>query len=123
MKETGVTMGKQAEMETGKDGVSVPVNAEKIGDRDSSGRFIPGHSIKGGRPSKARELAALDAVMNSVSPDKIAEVIAALLNHPTSWRAQQAGLELHLAYTLGKPVQRIQQSEGGLATILDELGE
>jgi hypothetical protein len=116
-------MGKQAENSGEKEGVSAPINADRIGDRDSSGRFVPGHSIKGGRPSKARELAALDAVMNSVTPDKIAETIASLLNHPTSWRAQQAGLELHLAYTLGKPVQRIQQSEGGLSGILEELGD
>ncbi len=116
-------MGKDGEKNSGEDGVSAPINAAEIGGRDSSGRFIPGHSIKGGRPSKAKELATLNAVTSAIPPEKIAGIIEGLINHPTSWRAQQAGLELHLAYTLGKPVQRIQQSEGGLSSVLEELGE
>ena len=117
-------MGTDGEKNMAEDGVSERITAQENAGRAPNGHFLPGHSIKSpGRPSKAKEQAALAAVMDAVTPEKIAETIDGLLNHATSWRARQAGLELHLAYTLGKPVQRIQQSEGGLAAVLEELGD
>lgn len=116
----GVREDKAMEKNIGEDGVSVAVSAEENRGRWYAG--MPSPNPKG-RPTKAKEQATLSAITNAIPPEKIAGIIEGLINHPTSWRAQQAGLELHLAYTLGKPVQRIQQSEGGLSSVLDELGE
>ena len=106
----------------GREGVSVPINAKTMRGRDDAGRFLPGHSIKSpGRPSKAKEAAVLAEVVGAVDEGKVASVINQLLNHQ-SWRAQAEGVKMYLGYTLGNPVKRIVQEQGGLASVLEELG-
>ena len=107
-----------------KEGVSAPASLDATGGRDEFGRFLPGVSGNPhGRPSKERERAVLAAVKDALPPEKIAEVIVALVNDSTSWRARVAGIELHLHYTLGKPVQRTQEVSDAFEEILAQLGD
>jgi hypothetical protein len=112
-------MGKDSEKNSGEDGVSVPATT-----KDNKGRWMPGQSGNPkGRPTKAAELALLKEVLEAVGGEgRITDVLNKLLNHK-SWRAQEAGLKIVLGYGLGNPIKRIQQVDGGLSTVLDELGE
>jgi len=69
-----------------------------------------------GRPKKAREEAYLSVVREKLSPERLGEVLEELLNDK-SWRARMAAVELSLAYTLGKPVQRTESSN---ANVIEE---
>jgi hypothetical protein len=111
----------------GKDGVSARVIAEETGGRDENGRFLPGHSLGklGGRPRKAQELAILDSIRSTFPPDVVAEKLRKamqLAEEQNSARGMVAVLEFAANYTLGKPVQRIQQESSGIVGIMAELG-
>lgn len=112
-------MGKDGSEKTANDGVSVAVSKQ-----NNSGWYagMPSPNPKG-RPTKAAELALLKEVLEAVGGEgRITDVLNGLLGHK-SWRAQEAGLKIVLGYGLGNPIKRIQQMEGGLSTVLDELGE
>lgn len=113
-------------MRDGKEGLSAAANATETGDRDSSGRFLPGHSVGklGGRPSKAQELAMLDAIRTSLPPEKVQEHINKALQLAVSQNSARgiiAVLEFAAGYSLGKPTQRIINEQGGLSDVLAEL--
>lgn len=76
---------------------------------DENGRFAKGNPGGPGRPTRDKEKAVLKAISAAASPEQVAGVIRDLMFDATSWRARQAGVELYLFYTEGKPIQRTQQ--------------
>lgn len=109
----------------GKEGVSAAVSTKLTG-RRSDGRWRKGTSGNpNGRPSKAQELAMLDAIKSTFPPELVREKLAKALElaeKQNSARGMVAVLEFAANYALGKPVQRVQQEQGGLASVLEELG-
>lgn len=90
-----------------------------------TGRFAPGNAT-GGRKPKAVERAYLDAVKEGLPPDEVASLIREALElarRQNSWRGMAEVLQLALAYGAGKPVNRVQTSDGNLAALLDALGQ
>ena len=75
-------------------------------------QFQPGNPGGPGRPPKEKENAVLNKLRESVKPEQVVAIIMQLMNHGTSWRAQQAGIELYLHYMLGKPTQHVSASVG-----------
>lgn len=113
-------------VETADKGLSAPINAKENGGRSETGQFLPGHSIKSpGRPKKADELAILNAIRGSFPPEKVKAYLTTamrLAEEQNSARGMLAVLEFAASYTLGKPVQRIEMADGGLADMAIELG-
>jgi hypothetical protein len=91
----------------------------------TNGQFVPGHRQPGpGRPKREREEAVLAAISDALSPEEIKNAITTALDlaiEQKSPRGIVAVLELCSGYAVGKPVQRVQQSSGGLQDILDML--
>ena len=108
----------------GKDGVSVPTKPENNG-RDDSGRFAPGNPGGPGRPSQRQEVAMVNAIKATMPPERIQHTLEQALQmafDANSWRGVMAVVEFAANYTVGKPVQRIQQESSGVVGILGELG-
>ena len=93
----------------------------------TNGQFVPGHRQPGpGRPKREREEAVLNAITEALTPERIREAIETALDlaiEQKSPRGIVAVLELCSGYAVGKPVQRVQQSSGGLAEVLAMLGQ
>ena len=93
--------------------------------RDEAGRFLPGHAIPGpGRPPKAQELAVLDAIKTTFTPEMVQEYLKRamqLAEEQKSARGMVAVLEFAAGYTLGKPIARVEQQPHGLAAIVEML--
>lgn len=108
----------------GKDGVSVPIKPNVNGGRDKNGRFVRGGPGGPGRPSRAQEVAMLDAIKASMPPERIQRIlddVEQFAEETKSWRAKMALAEFAVNYTIGKPVQRVQQETGGLDDVLERL--
>lgn len=108
----------------GKDGVSVPVNPNLNGGRDEKGRFTKGNPGGPGRPKRAEEIALLDAISTTFPPELVQQTLQdalRLAKEQNSARGMIAVLEFAANYALGKPVQRTQEVQGGLSSILEEL--
>lgn len=74
-----------------------------------------------GRPTKARELAILDAITNAFTPEEITSSLKEAMKiakDKDSARGIVAVLEFMADRAVGKPVQRIETDSGGLASIL-----
>lgn len=74
-----------------------------------------------GRPTKARELAILDAITNAFTPEEITTHLREAMKvakDKDSARGIVAVLEFMADRAVGKPVQRIETDSGGLASIL-----
>ena len=110
----------------GEKGVSARESAKETGGRDSAGRFLPGVVNKSpGHPTKAQELAILDSIRSTFPPDVVAEHLRTAMRLATeqnSARGIVAVLEFAAGYTLGRPIQRVITTEGGLADMAEELG-
>ena len=90
-----------------------------------TGRFAPGNAT-GGRKPKAIERAYLDAVKEGLPPSEVASLIREALDlarRQNSWRGMAEVLQLALAYGAGKPVNRVQTSDGNLTALLEALGQ
>ena len=90
------------------------------------GQFLPGNPGSPGRKPKAVERAYLDAVKEGLPPSEVAALIREALDlarRQNSWRGMAEVLQLALAYGAGKPVNRVQTSDGNLAALLDALGQ
>lgn len=91
----------------------------------TNGQFVPGHKQPGpGRPKREREEAVLAAISDALSPEEIKNAIMTALDlaiEQKSPRGIVAVLELAAGYAVGKPVQRVQQSAGGLEDIINQL--
>jgi hypothetical protein len=73
--------------------------------------FKPGVSGNpNGRPTKTKEDAVINEMNKRITPEAIVDTIIALINDGRSWRAREAGVELYLQYTRGKPAQWIMNS-------------
>ena len=109
----------------GETGESEHIAAAKQGSR--SHLWQPGQSGNpAGRKPKAVERAYLDAVKEGLPPDEVASLIREALDlarRQNSWRGMAEVLQLALAYGAGKPVNRVQTSDGNLAALLDALGQ
>ena len=67
----------------------------------------------------------LDSIRSTFPPDVVAEHLRTAMRLATeqnSARGIVAVLEFAAGYTLGKPIQRIVTTEGGLADMAEELG-
>lgn len=74
--------------------------------------FKPGQSGNpAGRPPKKRPQEYVDAISKRLTPEQFADKVMELFENP-GWRAKHAAIELFLHYSIGKPVQRIQTTEG-----------
>lgn len=109
----------------GETGESEHIAAAKQGSR--SHLWQPGQSGNpAGRKPKAVERAYLDAVKEGLPPDEVASLIREALDlarRQNSWRGMAEVLQLALAYGAGKPVNRVQTSDGNLAALLEALGQ
>ena len=82
-----------------------------MADRDNQGRFLPGNPGSPGRPKRETEQAILNAISNALSPEEITAAIRealALARAQKSARGIVAIIELCSAYSIGKPVARIE---------------
>lgn len=109
----------------GKDGVSASQSTEKTG-RDDSGRWLPGVSGNPrGRPGKAWEEANINAMASAFSPEEKQQFLRQAVQLAIAQQSPR-GIVAVLSYiddrVGGKPVQRVQQESGGLASVLEELG-
>jgi hypothetical protein len=96
-----------------------------MADRDENGKFLPGHSLAGGRQRRAQEIKAMEAICRAAPPERIEEALEqmfALAQKYESWKAYDAWLTMVLAYQLGKPTIKIEKVEGDpISAALDEL--
>lgn len=120
-------MAKDWIEEEGEEGLSVRAIANETGRlRDANGRFVPGVvNPSPGRPKKAQEKAILDKIRGTFPPEKVEEYLKTAMKiaeDQNSARGMLAVLEFAASYTLGKPVQRIETNDGGLADMAIELG-
>jgi hypothetical protein len=105
-----------------KEGVNAPINSIRNGD----GRFAKGHSGGPGRPSKAKEIAMLEAIRSTFTPERVAQHLNDAMDiavRTNSARGIVAVLEFAANYTMGKPVQRTQEVRQSIADILNDDGE
>jgi len=111
----------------GETGESARLDAAESGGKVyRPGQFLPGNPGSPGRKPKAVERAYLDAVKEGLPPDEVASLIREALDlarRQNSWRGMAEVLQLALAYGAGKPVNRVQTSDGNLAALLDALGQ
>lgn len=73
-------------------------------------RFQPGNPGGPGRPPKTKEDGVLNELKARVPPSMPVDTILELMQHPTSWRARLAGVEMYFYYTVGKPPQYLMHS-------------
>jgi hypothetical protein len=67
----------------------------------------------------------LASIRASMPPERIEATIAEALEiarATNSWRGIMAVVEFSAAYSLGKPIARIEQGGGGIRGIMAELG-
>jgi hypothetical protein len=77
-----------------------------------------------GRPTKARELAILDAISNAFTPEQVTEHLRQAMDIAIAGKSPRsivAVLEFMADRTAGKPTVRIEQSNDGLQGILAVL--
>jgi hypothetical protein len=119
-------MGKDGEKNSGEDGVSAPTSRNDNGGRDSLGRFSKGNPGGPGRPSRAHDEAVIAAIREHFGPEKIIALYEEALSIARKTESAR-GIMLvagdALDRTGGKAIQRVVVEQGGLANILDELGE
>jgi hypothetical protein len=82
-------------------------------DRDSNGRFLPGHPGLGGRPRRAADPDYLVVLNESVSMDRWRRIVARALDEAEDGDARAR--EWLSGYLIGKPVAAVTVSgpEGG----------
>jgi len=111
----------------GETGESARLDAAESGGKVyRPGQFLPGNPGSPGRKPKAVERAYLDAVKEGLPPDEVASLIREALDlarRQNSWRGMAEVLQLALAYGAGKPVNRVQTSDGNLTALLEALGQ
>lgn len=111
--------------EQAKSGVSGHITQPQQGGR--SHLWQPGQSGNpAGRKPRETERAYLDALRRALPPEAIEQLITEALDtarKQNSWRGMAEVLQLALAYGAGKPVNRVQTSDGNLAALLDALGQ
>lgn len=108
----------------GEEGLSASEKPNQNG-RDELGRFAKGNPGGPGRPNKEMQLAMLDAINASLSPEDIQAYIREAMDYAREHKSPRAMvnvLEFAANYALGKPTQRIIQEQGGLGELADELG-
>ena len=94
--------------------------------RTADGKFLPGHSIAGGRKPKAVERAYLDAMQAAMPPERIEQLLGEALElarSTRSWRGIVEVITLAMAYGAGKPVSKTVHTDGNLAELLAALQE
>lgn len=105
--------------------VKVDVLAENKQRRLPVNAWKPGQSGNpNGRPKKAQELAILDAITAAFTPEQITEHLHQAMQialEKKSARGIVAVLEFMADRTIGKPIQRVEQTGGGLADVLAML--
>ena len=87
-------------------------------------RYQVGNPGGPGRPTKAKELQVLDAIKADWPPERVAEALNQAMTFATetrSWRGILAVCELAMAYTIGRPQQKVQVSDGNLEQLLAYL--
>lgn len=93
--------------------------------RNSNGHWLPGASGNPkGRPTKAQELAVLNAITSTFTPEQVQEYLQKamkLAEEQNSARAMIAILEFCANYTIGKPTQRFENASNGLDEIIAKL--
>lgn len=92
--------------------------------RTADGKFLPGHSIAGGRKPKAVERAYLDAMQAAMPPERIEQLLGEALElarSTRSWRGIVEVITLAMAYGAGKPVSKTVHTDGNLAELLAAL--
>ena len=113
--------------ETAEQGGSVRSSAPTMGGqsgRQADGKFLPGHSIAGGRKPKAVEKAYLDAMQAAMPPEKIEQLLGEALDlarSTRSWRGIVEVITLAMSYGAGKPVSKTVHTDGNLAELLAAL--
>jgi len=96
-------------------------------DHRANGKFAPGNQagVGHGRPKRSQEEAMLTAIKATMPPERIEATINEALEiarSTNSWRGIMAVVEFSAAYSLGKPIARIEQNSGGLMQLAEELG-
>ena len=108
------------------DGVSADVSTKLTG-RGAAGRWLPGQSGNPkGRPTKAEELAILDAIKMTFSPDEMTSYLRramTIAEENESARGMVAVMEFVWDRVIGPPAKRVMIEQGGLSSVLEELGE
>lgn len=107
------------------EGLGASVSMNGTGGRNKLGHWLPGTSGNPrGRPSKAAELAMLDAINSAFTPEEVTQHLKdamKLAKEQNSARSIVAVLEFINDRTMGKPIQRVQREDGGLVDILEQL--
>lgn len=84
-------------------------------DRDERGYFLPGHGVKSpGRPKRESELAMLNAITSTFTPDEVTKLLKDALDiakEQKSARGMVAILEFIADRTLGKPTIRVEHGD------------
>ena len=119
-------MGKDGEKNMREDGVSAPTSRNDNGGRDSLGRFSKGNPGGPGRPSRAHDEAVIAAIREWMGPERVIamyEEALAIARKTDSARGIMLVAGDALDRTGGKAVQRVVVEQGGLSSVLEELGE
>lgn len=90
----------------------------------ANGKFAPGNPGGPGRPTRTQEQQMLDTIRATMPPEKIEATIQRALELAEvtqSWRGYMAVLEFVAAYTLGKPISRVEESGDSLEVFLARL--